>query len=304
MLPAFYDPTKIGQIYTPDLQRAYEAGVAALKQPSSDDKPRVLALLVDMQIDFVFPAPVGQLPVPNARDDSRRLIEWLFANVHTITHIAASIDTHTPFHIFYATWWKNAQGGHPAPYTVITADEVRQAKWIPITEVEWSIHYVDQLEKVGRKQLMIWPFHCMQGSIGNALVPALSEAIMYHSAARMAQPTYLVKGTIAHTEFYSILEPEVKYDQHPDGGLNTRFLEMLKSFDLIYVAGEARSHCVLETVNSIMRNWRDQPDLVKKLRFLDDCTSSIKGFEEPTEAQFKRFSEQGLRSVRSTEPIG
>jgi nicotinamidase/pyrazinamidase len=304
MLPAFYDPTKIGQIYMPDLQQAYEAGVAAFKQPSSDDKPRVLALLVDMQIDFVFPAPVGQLPVPNALDDARRLIEWLFANVHNITHIAASIDTHTPFHIFYSTWWKNAQGIHPAPYTVITGDEVRQGKWIPITEVDWSIGYVDQLEKVGRKQLMIWPFHCMQGSIGNALVPALSEAIMYHSAARMAQPTYLVKGTIAHTEFYSMLEPEVKYDQHPDGGLNTRFLEMLMSFDLIYVAGEARSHCVLETVNSMMRNWRDQPDLIKKLRFLDDCTSSITGFEEQTEAQFKRFSEQGLRSVRSTEPIG
>lgn len=304
MLPAFYDSTKIGQIYTPNLQEAYEAGLAAFKQPASDDKPRILLLLVDMQIDFVFPAPIAQLPVPNALDDARRVIEWLFTNVHSITHIAASIDTHTPFHIFYSTWWKNAQGEHPKPFTVITADEVRQGKWIPITEAEWSIYYVDQLEMVGRKQLMIWPFHCMQGSIGNALIPALSEAIMYHSAARMAQPTYLVKGTIAHTEFYSMLEPEVKYEQHPDGGLNTRFLDMLKSFDLIYVAGEARSHCVLETVNSIMRNWRDQPDLIKKLRFLDDGASSIAGFEEATEAQFKRFGEQGLRSVRSTEALG
>jgi nicotinamidase-related amidase len=257
-----------------------------------------------MQVDFVFTPPVAQLPVPNALDDARRIIEWLLTNVHSVTHIAASLDTHTPFHIFYSTWWKNAQGEHPKPYTVITAEEVRQGKWIPITEVEWSAYYVEQLEKVGKKQLMIWPFHCMQGGIGNALVPALSEAIMYHSAARMAQPTYLVKGTIAHTEFYSMLEPEVKYDQHPEGGLNTRFLEMLKGFDLIYIAGEARSHCVLETVGSIMRNLAGQPELIKKLRFLDDCSSSIAGFEETTDTQIKRFKDQGMRSVRSTEPIG
>jgi nicotinamidase/pyrazinamidase len=151
--------------------------------------------------------------------------------------------------------------------------------------------------------LMIWPFHCMEGSVGRALVPALSEAIMYHSGARMAQPTYLTKGTIAQTEFYSVLEPEVKYPQHPDGVLNTKFQQIISEFDLIYIAGEARSHCVLETMNSVLRNFADRPNVIKKLRFLDDCTSSIQGFEAATETAIQQFSEQGVRLVQSTDPI-
>ncbi len=302
-LPSLYQEANVAQLYAPDLQGAYETGLADFKRPANSDSPRVLAWFIDMQIDFVFPAPVGRLPVPNAPDDTRRTIEWLYRNTQQITHITASLDTHTPFQIFYSSWWKNAQGQHPAPYTAISADDVHKGTWIPVIDPAWSIYYVEQLEKVGKKQLMIWPFHCMEGTPGRALVPALSEAIMYHSAARAAQPTYLTKGTIAQTEFYSVVEPEVKYDKHPEGKLNAQFLEFVAGFDLIYVAGQARSHCVLATVNSVQNNFADRPEVIQKLRFLDDCTSSIPGFEEATERQLKRFAETGMRLVRSTDPI-
>lgn len=303
-LPSFYDPAKVGTIYEPDLPRAYEAGLQVFQSPASQDKTRILLWLVDVQIDFVFPAPIGRLPVPNAVADTCRTIEWLYHNVHQITHIAASLDTHMPFHIFYASWWKNAQGEHPAPYTIITADEVHKGTWQAITEPEWSRYYVETLETVGKKQLMIWPFHCMEGTDGRSLVPALSEAIMYHSGARLDQPTYLPKGTIAHTEFYSVVEPEVKYPDHPEGGLNIKFLEIVSEFDLIYVAGQARSHCVLETMHSVLRHFSNRPEIIGKLRFLDDCTSSIPGFEATTEQQLKQFEARGVRLVKSTDPIG
>jgi nicotinamidase/pyrazinamidase len=294
---------KVGTLYEPDLQSAYDAGLRDFKTPAAQDSPRVLAWLIDMQIDFIMPAPVGRLPVPGAVDDSARTIDWIYRNTHQLTQIAASLDTHTPFQIFYPSWWKNAQGQRPLPFTSITAEDVRKGTWTPITEPVWSIKYLETLEQVGKKQLMIWPFHCMEGSGGRALLPALMEAIMYHSGARMAQPTYLAKGTIAHTEFYSVVEPEVKYSKHPDGGLNTRFLEMVAQFDLIYIAGQARSHCVLETMNSVMRHFAAHPDVIRKLRFLDDCTSSITGFEAPTEAALQRFAAQGLKMVKSTDPI-
>ena len=303
-LPAFYDPAKVGQLYTPDVARAYEAGAATFQHPDSEDKPRTLLWLIDVQIDFVFPAPIGHLPVPNAVADTCRTIEFIYRNVQQITHIAASLDTHLPFHIFYPSWWKNTNGEHPAPYTVVSHDEVRRGVWMPVTEPEWSQYYVEMLEKVGKKQLMIWPFHCMEGTEGCALVPALSEAIMYHSGARMDQPTYLTKGTIAHTEFYSVVEPEVKYPAHPDGGLNQKFLDIVAAFDLIYVTGQARSHCVLETVNSVIRHFSANSDVVRKLRFLDDCTSSIPGFETATELAYRHFAEQGLQLVKSTDVIG
>jgi nicotinamidase/pyrazinamidase len=302
-LPTIYQPSQVNQIFEPDLQSAYQAGIAAFKRPAHDDSPRILAWLIDMQIDFVFPAPIGRLSVPNALEDTRRTIEWLYHNTQQITHIAASLDTHYPYQIFYPTWWKNAAGEPPAPYTVITAAQVHRGEWIPVIEPVWSVYYVEELEKVGKKQLMIWPFHCMEGTAGRALVPALSEAIMYHSAARAAQPTYLTKGTIAQTEFYSVIEPEVKYDKHPEGGINVHFQEFVAEFDLIYVAGQARSHCVLETMNSIHRNFADRPEIIRKLRFLDDCTSSIPGFEENTEKQLQQFAANGMKLVQSTAPI-
>ncbi|RMF51251.1 MAG: hypothetical protein D6749_08365 [Chloroflexota bacterium] len=303
-LPSFYAPEKVGQIYEPDLQGAYQAGAAAFQAPASADQQRVLLWLIDMQNDFILPAPLGRLPVPNAVQDAQRTIEWIYRNVHQITHIAASLDTHIPFQIFYPTWWRNAKGERPAPYTIISAEDVAKGVWIATTEPDWSARYVEELERVGKKQLMIWPFHCMEGTAGRALLPALSEAIMYHSGARTAQPTYLTKGTIPHTEFYSVVEPEVKYPQHPDGGLNTRFLETVASFDLIYIAGEARSHCVLATMNSVLRYFADQPAVIAKLRFLDDCTSSIAGFEQATEERLREMAAQGMRRVKSTDPIG
>ncbi len=51
-------------------------------------------------------------------------------------------------------------------------------------------------------------------------------------------------------------------------------------------------------------NFADRPEVVKKLRFLDDCTSSIQGFEAATEAAIQGFAEQGVRLVRSTDPLG
>src|SRR5215217_3962233 len=109
-LPEFYKPETVSKIYEPDLPSAYAAGLQVFQKPASSDNPRTLLWLVDVQIDFVFPAPIGNLPVPNALEDTRRTIEWLYRNVQYVTHIAASLDTHMPFHIFYPSWWKNKNG--------------------------------------------------------------------------------------------------------------------------------------------------------------------------------------------------
>jgi hypothetical protein len=37
----------------------------------------------------------------------------------------------------------------------------------------------------------------------------------------------------------------------PLGALNTRLLEMLTAYDLIYVAEQAKSHCVPETATTL-----------------------------------------------------
>lgn len=306
-LPAFYDPAKVGTLFVPDTTRAIQVGSAAGVRPVGDDKQKIVLILVDAQVDFVHTD--GALSVPGAVDDSRRTVEWIYRNVGQITRIVASLDTHVPLQIFYPNWWISDQGEHPAPFTPITSDAVERGVWRPTVEQEWSRQYVHQLEELGKKTLLIWPYHTMIGTPGHAITPALYEAIAYHSAARAVDPVFLAKGSIPKTEHYSILEPEVKVPEESLGDLNRKLLEMLSTHDLIYVAGQAKSHCVLETVTSLYRYFADRaPEKVANWRFLQDCTSSVVhpeiDFDALADAQLARFMDEGMRMVKSTDPVG
>jgi nicotinamidase-related amidase len=269
------------------------------------DERRTVLLLVDAQVDFIHVD--GALSVPGAVDDTRRTIEWLFRNLGQVTTIAASLDSHVPIQIFSPTWWVDETGQHPMPFTPISSEQVQKGKWKALYEVAWSGEYVARLEELAKKQLMIWPYHTLIGTTGHSITPALYEAIAYHSAARQSQPIFLNKGSIPKTEHYSILEPEVKVPDQPLGNLNTAFLELLASYDLIYIAGQAKSHCVLETVASIMRYFRDQPTVIAKLRVLSDCMSSVAhpeiDFDAMANEAFTRYAEQGLTLAESTKPL-
>ncbi len=304
--PAFYKASKVGDLYMPNMARAAEAGRNQKVAPASQDKQQIMLLLVDAQIDFILPE--GTLCVPGAVEDTRRTIEWIYRHAGELTNIAASLDSHTSFQIFSPGWWVNQQGQHPAPFTPITATDLHEEVWRPVLEPDWSLRYVEELEKGGKYALMIWPYHTMIGTPGNALVPALSEAIMFHSAARMVQPNWLTKGSIPETENYSILEPEVKMPNHPLGGLNTNFLDMLAGYDLVYVAGQAKSHCVLATMRSIMQHFSQQPEIIARLRFLMDCTSSVQhpeiDFDRLANAELQQMAELGMRLVTSADALG
>lgn len=303
MYPAFYNPALVGQAYAPRIAEAVAAGRAAELASSRDDRQRSILLLVDMQVDFIHTD--GALSVPGAITDTQRTIEWLFDHLGQLTTIAASLDSHLPLQIFSSAWWVDADGQHPTPYTVITSADVAAGRWLPLYEAEWSRIYVERLEQQARKELMIWPYHTLLGTPGHALTPALYEAIAFHSAARQSQPVFLTKGTIPKTEHYSILEPEVKVPDQPMGDLNIAFLEMLASYDRVYIAGQAKSHCVLETVASIMRHFARHPRVIAKMRVLMDCTSSVQHptipFDALADETFARFAQQGLTLIRSTD---
>ncbi len=301
--PSFYQPQRVGTLYVPNTIRAVEAGRANPVTTSAN--ARTLLLLVDMQIDFVHVD--GALSVPGAVDDTRRVIEWIFKNVSGITKIAASLDSHLPISIFFPTWWADVEGQHPAPYTVIRSIDVKAGRWKPLYQHAWSMHYCEKLESLSKKALMIWPYHTLIGTPGHTLTPALYEAIAYHSAACQKQPLFLQKGTIPETEFYSILEPEVKMPDHAAGGLNVEFLDTLATYDRVYVAGEAKSHCVLETIASIMRYFAEQPEMIAKFRVLEDCMASVAhptiNFEAMAMNEFSRYATQGLKMIRSSDPL-
>jgi nicotinamidase/pyrazinamidase len=206
--------------------------------------------------------------------------------------------------IFSPSWWVDETGQHPEPYTVISAETVMRGKWHPVYEVAWSKQYVQILERDAKKQLMIWPYHTLTGTVGHNFMPALYEAITYHSSVRQTQPEIIIKGSIAKSEHYSIFEPEVKLDNLNDGGLNKSLLEQLTEYEKIYVAGEAKSHCVLETISTMMRYFAERPEIIQRIHVLEDCMSSVAhpeiDFESIAKDALNSFAKEGLQLVSSS----
>lgn len=303
--PAFYDPKQVGKLYIPNTNAAIQAGKAAGIRPAAEDTSRSVLLLIDVQVDFVHED--GALSIPGAIQDTKQTIEWLFNNLDGITDIVASLDSHVPIQIFSPSWWADEDGNHPDPFTAVTSEEIHAGKWIPLYEVDWSKEYVERLEENAKKQLMIWPYHALIGTPGHGITPALYEAITYHSAARQSQPRMVIKGTIPKTEHYSIFEPEVKAEDVPGGGLNRDLLENLATYDRIYVTGQAKSHCVLESVTTLMRYFEDRPEVIEKIRLVEDVMSSVVSpgidFEALAVAAYDQFSEHGLQRITTSDAL-
>lgn len=292
--------------YAPRIQSFTEAGQQAGLTAAHSDTEKIALILVDCQHDFVD--PTGTLYVPGSQQDVARLLTWFYANAHQISSIYASLDTHLPFQIFYSSWWKNPQTDeHPQPYTTITVDDVENMKWVPVIDPNWSVRYVHQLQEKAKKDLMIWPYHTMEGALGHMLVAPISEAIAWHSAARNAQPTYVVKGRTMRTEYYGIFGAEIPDLEDPESGLNVTLLDAVMKHDRVYIAGEAKSHCVLETERQLVGHFGNQPELLKRLHFLRDCTSSVQhptiDFDALAEAELAMMEQQGVQMVLSTDPI-
>ncbi len=167
-----------------------------------------------------------------------------------------------------------------------------------------STEYVKKLEVQAKKTLTIWPYHTMIGNIGHALDQELWSAVFWHSIARKSQPTFLTKGSVPQTEHYSIVQPEIPVPSHPMGGKNKVFLDTLAEADMVIVAGEAESHCVLESVEDIVEDFGGQPDQLAKIFFLKDCTSPVVhpdiDFHAIALRRFAEFERQGVNLVEST----
>src|SRR6058998_3987523 len=243
--------------YAPRIQAFTEAGQQAGLTASENDSEKIAVILVDYQHDFVD--PTGTLYVPGSQQDVARFLTWFYANAHRITSIYASLDTHLPFQIFYSSWWENPQTGeHPQPFTPITLDDVTSKRWVPALQPDWSVQYVHKLQKQAKKELMIWPYHTMEGTLGHMLSAPISEVIAWHSVARKTQPAYIVKGRTRRTEYYGIFGAEVFDPEDASTALNVALLEEIMNHDRVYIAGEAKSHCVLESARQLVGHFANR----------------------------------------------
>jgi nicotinamidase-related amidase len=225
--------------------------------------------------------------------------------------------------IFHAIYLVNDKGEHPAPFTLVSADDVRNGSWRFNPALARSLqvdedygrrqltHYADQLKKSGKYDLTIWPYHAMLGGIGHALVASVEEAVFFHGIARSSRPDFHIKGDHPFTEHYSVIGPEVLEgpDGEPIAEKSEKFFEKLVQFDAVIIAGQAKSHCVAWTIDDLLRQVlvKDR-SLVEKVYLLEDCTSPVVipgviDYTDPADAAFRKFADAGMHVVRSTDPI-
>ena len=245
-----------------------------------------LLICVDFQNDFL---EEGSLAVLGGKADVERTIN--FINNHKIDKIICSLDTHTKNQIFHKCYWQNSNGENPADYTVITTEDVINEKWIPTgCTKEYALEYLRHIEEKGKKCLCIWPYHCLIGTTGSSLDSNLAKVVYEHDNL------FIQKGMDPNTEMYGIIKPE--YDT---GYINTELLEEIKNYDEIYVTGEAKSHCVLETIKQIVEYFSKDKNTLEKIVVLQDCMSSIPGFEETTERELNELANRGIKLKNSTD---
>ncbi|WP_341737749.1 isochorismatase [Microcoleus sp. CAWBG640] len=329
-IPAHFDSKKVSEVWRVSYQqRAIDAKNWAKQhsiKPAASDISRICLLIIDAQNTFCLPEFelfVGGRSGSGAVDDNLRLCEFIYRNLHLITAIAPTMDTHTAMQIFHPIFWINEAGEHPQPAaTSITLEDVQKGIWKVNPAVAYSIsdgnfsalekhalHYVKKLSDNGKYPLTIWPYHSMLGGIGHALVSAVEEAIFFHSIARNSQALFEIKGGNPLTENYSVLRPEVLdgFDGNPIAEKNVSFIDKLLDFDAVIIAGQAKSHCVAWTIDDLLTEIlvRDS-QLANKVYLLEDCTSpvvvpGVVDFTEAAEAAFQRFAAAGMNVVKSTE---
>jgi len=327
-VPPHFEPDEVGKVWrVPYELRARSAERWAQEhglRPAADDSFRVCLLAVDVQNTFCIPdfeLFVAGRTGTAAVDDNRRLCDFIYRNLGTITQIVPSLDTHHALQIFHAIWLVDEEGNHPAPYTLVSVEDVERGRWRvnpPVIEAlgidadyaeRHLIHYTRQLAAGGKYDLTVWPYHAMFGGIGHALVSAVEDAIFFHSIARKSQPNFRVKGDNPLTEHYSILGPEVT--DGPDGDLieakRPELIELLLTFDAVVVAGQAKSHCLAWTIDDLLAAEPAGSRLAERTYLLEDCTSPIVApgvdYTDQADAAFRRYAEAGMHVVRSADRI-
>ena len=269
--------------------------------PASKNPQRVLVLAIDVQQDFM---DNGALGVPGANEDVKRMTRFIYDNMDKISKIAVSIDTHIPHQIFHPCWWIDENGNHPAPGTMITLADLDAGKYRAVINPNGSRNYVENLERNSKQKLTVWPYHCIKGTTGCALENQFSNMVYFHSVAKKTVTIPLVKGEDPMSEMYGIIKPE--YDTK--GFVNTDFLNTVEKYDIIIIMGEAKSHCVLESIKQFLEHYTGRPEVTKKIYILEDCMSCVVvpgvDFEGMTQKEFEAFKNQyHVNIVKSTDLV-
>ncbi len=296
---------------------------ATVPAASCATSSRSVLLLIDPQNDFcdllATASGTPALPVAGADADMRRVADLIERGGTGLDDIVITLDSHHRVDIAHPTFWRTGDGGAVAPFTAITAAQVRAGVFVPAAAVQGRqggrpadatvllrvLAYLDALEAQGRYSLMVWPVHCEIGSWGHNVHSAVRAAYNRWEDRRLRQVLKVTKGDNPWTEHYSALQAEVPDADDAATWLNRSLLARLDAFDTIWIAGEASSHCVKATVEHLADHL---PSLLpsgclSKLVLLTDGMSPVGGFEAQAADFIARMRQRGARTATCAQAL-
>jgi nicotinamidase/pyrazinamidase len=252
-------------------------------------------VVIDPQNDFCD-INGAALPVPGAVEDMKRTAKMIERIGHRLDDIHVTLDSHRLFDIAHPLLWTDQNGNSPKPFTAISFADVKNSVWTPRNPTlrQMALDYTGALEAKGKYTLLIWPPHCLIGTEGHNVHPVLNAVLQEWSLKEVAMVDYVTKGSNWKTEHYGALEAEVPDPNDPGTSLNTDFLTMLASADIIGIDGEASSHCVMATVNQIADNIGQEH--IKKFHLLTDGMSPVPAI--PNVVDFPAIAQAWLKDMK------
>jgi nicotinamidase-related amidase len=262
---------------------------------------RVEGLIIDPQVDFCD-AQNGSLYVAGADDDTRRLAAMVRRLGNRVDDYHVTLDSHRIVDVAHPIFWKDSAGKHPDPFTIITAADLDAGRWTTTNPgfFRRTHDYVKKLEAGGRYPLCIWPYHCLIGSAGHNVMPELLAAFNDWERDNFALLDIVTKGSNIFTEHYSAVKADVPDPQDPTTQINKALIQTLMECDLVFIAGQALSHCVANTVRDIANEFGDDT-YVKKLVLLTDASSSVGGFEQLGTDFVREMTARGMQTSTTTD---
>ncbi|MCY0855556.1 isochorismatase family protein [Cupriavidus sp. D39] len=239
-------------------------------------------LIIDPQNDFCD-IPGAALPVAGANADMARLATLVAGHGDRFAGITVTLDSHHTYDIAHASYWRDAAGNKPSPFTAITSADVASGAYRPADSAQAEA----VAQYLGRSGLFLWPDHCIVGSWGHGVHDVLAAALSGWEAARLANVDYLFKGLNPRTEHFSAFEADVPVDADPDTQFNPARVRSLAAADRVLVAGEALSHCVASSVRSLLRHLGRE--FAQRMVLLGDAMSPVPGFEAQGQAFIDEF---------------
>jgi len=271
---------------------------------------RIHLVIIDPQNDFLgdndgtpYSLDLGNgksltatLSVPGAVSDMKRVAKLVDRVGHKLDDIHVTLDSHRLVDVAHPAFWMDQKGKQPSPFTIISASDILGGIWTTRNPAFRSrvLVYAQALESTpGGYKICVWPAHCLIGTWGHNVFADLNDALQRWSDREFAMVDYVTKGSNPWTEHYGALMSEVPDPNDPSTGLNTEFLKMLADADVVAVAGEASSHCVLKTVTQIADNIGT--DHIKKFHLLRDCMSPVPAI--PNIVDFPAIAEAWLKDM-------